>query len=554
MVDYTVPYLPPIRKSSEGWEADKEKTLKRGQIGIIPDKHALFVSDGTTSYETAQLIEHVVPIDNLTSTSITEPLSANQGRVLARDGAKHAIYVSSAGNDENSGVLPNLPFRTLDAAFDAMPENGEVVIRILTGGQFELTKSYTIRAHKFTLEGTSYNAEEDGGYPHISVSKDSTLEIENYGKVFIKHCNFERQMDPEDTRPTIDTIGIKSDRGAAFITLEDCSFSGFISALDVTGASVVIENCSFNYLRYILHSKFCEVMSKNNVSSVPETISHNFWCEGGTVTCVGTVPSSQDNSIVANGGRVYRDGNMTIVVDSNAISKGTQEKVKTLNEAVSLIPTHTNGEVTVSIKAIDNYEISNSFDISNKCLGGKLKISKADETYPTIKFVQTGFQIPIIKCENNSQSNVELKISGLNVESKEATNLAAEGIRIGNVARFRVEATNISHCNKGIFCSNVTGVSEIGGPESVFEGNPGATVTFTNISNKFEDPESGEIEYLGSCVTLRNTGLVQMANITAENSDSFLDSENSLFSKHNISMTGSNTEEKNSISSSIEVH
>ena len=104
--------LTLLNNTASGW-ASSNPTLLKGEFGWESDTSKFKIGDGTTTwndleYADVNLIKYTDVVDNLTSSSTTAPLSANQGRALKAliDAiASGDITVPVATDSEVGGVL-----------------------------------------------------------------------------------------------------------------------------------------------------------------------------------------------------------------------------------------------------------------------------------------------------------------------------------------------------------------------------------------------------------------------------------------------------------------
>ena len=89
--------LTLLNNTASGWTSSNP-TLLKGEFGWESDTSKFKIGDGTTAwndleYADVNLVKYTDAVDNLTSSSATAPLSANQGRAL-----KALIDAISAGD------------------------------------------------------------------------------------------------------------------------------------------------------------------------------------------------------------------------------------------------------------------------------------------------------------------------------------------------------------------------------------------------------------------------------------------------------------------------
>jgi hypothetical protein len=189
---------------------------------------------------------------------------------------RRTIYVSSDGNDSNSGLSANSAVRTIDRVSQLLQDNTRVLFK--AGQSFDLTKGLVITQNNVLLG--SYGS---GSRPALNW----------------------RAGNPNGNASLIDLTGDNAVvRGLTFDTPADANRTeeGSPFALQIRGKNSVVRDNQFLNLGYAINgnSKPVGVLVQNNVAPSPTGIEGYFvWCEGSNYTIVGnTVANSTREHIV----------------------------------------------------------------------------------------------------------------------------------------------------------------------------------------------------------------------------------------------------------------
>ena len=459
MIDHSIPVLHPIRRTKVEWDNNQNYILKSGQLGICTDESTIVIGNGVSKYSELTPIKTVYAIDSLNDGSTTQPLSANQGKILAKELLKYTLYVDSANGEdsEESGTSTN-PYKTLEYALSHCPTNNDVSVKLKTG-EYAITGAHSITNTKFEIIGI--NGQEENK-PIISISHNinavntGTFECQNQGM-----CKFSNISFTSDSGSVKAKTLINSTYRTTGIIVDNCDFESFETPIRVESTNADISNCSFSNCETSVNNLRGIVTSYNNHST---DCTYGFKCSGGNIYYKNNIqPIGINGNLIDECGEIIGTSGIIYVDSTNGDdSSGNGESenpLKSITRAVNLLPTKSDGEYTISI-AVGEYR-ENSLDISNKCTTGSINIVGEDpENVSTIKCTSSG-DSAIFVCNNTNNNSTNVNIRNVLIRSNDIGNFVNTGILAKSSKNLNIDNVEIQYLKTGILIEKALGPSTI---------------------------------------------------------------------------------------------
>ena len=262
-------------------------------------------------------------IDNLSSNSNSDFLSANMGRVLNKTKLNktlesYELVVDYTNGDDNTadGSI-ELPFKTISGAYNYLPDFANIVTIKIKDGIYQENSSIHLYKNIINLTIKAYSTNN----PNVTIkcndndNRDSLLYITNSHKIIINNIKFNRSGNLNS--------GSCINIDCTNFDINECLFENSYIAITSSFSHGQISNCNFDTLyNAITANKASNILSINNTSVT--NVEYGIISNGSIVFNYGDLlTGSVEDYVTTLYGRVYNTSNdiaVATIQTSNSIT------------------------------------------------------------------------------------------------------------------------------------------------------------------------------------------------------------------------------------------